>query len=91
MSTLYDVIVVGLGGHGSGLRCHLQKHRKKTSADHQHQHILTSAAAAHLSTRGSKVLGIDRYPRIHSNGSSHGRSRIIRLAYYEDHRCEFLC
>lgn len=46
------------------------------------------AIAAHLAERGSKVLGIDKYDGGHSNGSSHGRSRIIRLAYYEDHRCK---
>ena len=57
---------------------------------HNH-HFSTLAAAAHLSKKGLRVLGIDRHPRIHANGSSHGRSRIIRLAYYEDHRCEFAC
>jgi sarcosine oxidase len=42
-----------------------------------------SAAAYHLSRRGERVLGLDAYPAGHSNGSSHGESRIIRLAYYE--------
>lgn len=58
----YDVIVVGLGGHGS-------------------------AAVAHLGRRSARVLGLEKFPRIsHSHGSSHGRSRIIRLAYFEDPR-----
>jgi sarcosine oxidase len=42
-----------------------------------------SSAAYHLSRRGERVLGLDAYPAGHANGSSHGESRIIRLAYYE--------
>lgn len=42
-----------------------------------------SSAAYHLSRRGERVLGLDAYPAGHTNGSSHGESRIIRLAYYE--------
>ena len=42
-----------------------------------------SAAAYHLAKRGLDVLGIDRFPRGHTLGSSGGRSRIIRLSYYE--------
>ena len=42
-----------------------------------------SAAAFHLARRGAKVLGLDRFPPGHDRGSSHGRSRIIRLAYFE--------
>lgn len=43
-----------------------------------------SAAAYHLSLRGQRVVGIDRFSPPHALGSSHGRSRIIREAYYED-------
>ena len=43
-----------------------------------------SAAAYHLALRGKRVLGIERFPPAHDRGSSHGRSRIIRLAYFED-------
>src|SRR5256712_6007059 len=53
-----DVIVAGLGAHGS-------------------------SAAYALASRGASVLGIDRFPRGHTLGSSGGLSRIIRLAYYE--------
>src|SRR5947208_7180064 len=53
-----DVIVAGLGAHGS-------------------------ATAYALSKRGANVLGFDRFARGHTLGSSGGRSRIIRLAYYE--------
>jgi len=53
-----DVIVAGLGAHGS-------------------------AAAYHLAKRGASVLGLERFVRGHTLGSSGGLSRIIRLAYYE--------
>jgi sarcosine oxidase len=43
-----------------------------------------SAAAYHLAERGKKILGIDRYTPPHSLGSSHGQTRIIREAYFED-------
>jgi sarcosine oxidase len=43
-----------------------------------------SAALLHLVRRGQRVLGLDRYPVPHEFGSSHGVTRIIRLAYYED-------
>ncbi len=43
-----------------------------------------SAAAYHLSRRGKRVLGLERFGIPHNMGSSHGQTRIIRLAYYED-------
>jgi sarcosine oxidase len=43
-----------------------------------------SAAAYRLAERGQRVLGIDRYPPVHDQGSSHGGSRITRQAYFED-------
>ena len=43
-----------------------------------------SAALYHLARRGLKVLGLERYDIPHDMGSSHGVTRIIRLAYYED-------
>lgn len=42
-----------------------------------------SAAAYHLTKRGLSVLGLERFPRGHTLGSSGGLSRIIRLSYYE--------
>jgi sarcosine oxidase len=42
-----------------------------------------SAAASHLAGRGARVLGLERFTPAHSQGSSHGRSRIIRQAYFE--------
>jgi sarcosine oxidase len=43
-----------------------------------------SAALLHLARRGQRVLGLERYDVPHELGSSHGVTRIIRLAYYED-------
>ena len=43
-----------------------------------------SAALYHLAKRGLRVLGIDQFDIPHNLGSSHGLTRIIRLAYYED-------
>ncbi len=45
-----------------------------------------SAVAFHLARRGQRVLGLDRYDPPHTLGSSHGKSRIIREAYFEDPR-----
>ena len=42
-----------------------------------------SAAAYHLSRRGRRVLGLDRFTPPHTFGSSHGQTRIIRAAYFE--------
>ncbi|MCY4538732.1 MAG: N-methyl-L-tryptophan oxidase [Chloroflexi bacterium] len=43
-----------------------------------------SAALYHLARRGWKALGIEQFEVPHEMGSSHGLTRIIRLAYYED-------
>ncbi len=43
-----------------------------------------SAAAYHLARRQSRVLGLEQYTPAHDQGSSHGKSRIIREAYFED-------
>jgi sarcosine oxidase len=42
-----------------------------------------SAAAAHAAMRGKRVLGLEQFQPAHDQGSSHGRSRVIRLAYFE--------
>ncbi|HVU19130.1 MAG TPA: N-methyl-L-tryptophan oxidase [Rhizomicrobium sp.] len=42
-----------------------------------------SAAAYQLAKRGARVLGIDRYAPPHTQGSSHGGSRVTRLAIGE--------
>ncbi|MFM7207807.1 MAG: N-methyl-L-tryptophan oxidase, partial [Planctomycetaceae bacterium] len=42
-----------------------------------------TAAAAHLARRGVRVLALDRFPPGHGRGSSHGQTRLIRLAYFE--------
>jgi sarcosine oxidase len=43
-----------------------------------------SAAAYRLAARGRRVLGLDRFGPVHTHGSSHGGSRIIRQSYFED-------
>jgi sarcosine oxidase len=43
-----------------------------------------SAALYHLARRGKRVLGLERFDIPHELGSSHGITRIIRLAYFED-------
>ncbi len=43
-----------------------------------------SAAAYRLAARGERVLGLERHTPAHALGSSHGQSRIIRQAYFED-------
>ncbi|HEV7239010.1 MAG TPA: N-methyl-L-tryptophan oxidase [Thermoanaerobaculia bacterium] len=42
-----------------------------------------SAALYHVASRGRSVLGLERFDIPHEFGSSHGMSRIIRLAYAE--------
>lgn len=42
-----------------------------------------SAALMQLAKAGHRVLGIDRYPPAHDQGSSHGKTRVIRQAYFE--------
>ena len=42
-----------------------------------------SAAAAALARRNARVIAFDRLDPPHTLGSSHGRTRIIREAYYE--------
>ena len=42
-----------------------------------------SATAFHLARRGNRVLGLDRYAPPHVHGSTHGDTRITRLAIGE--------
>jgi sarcosine oxidase len=42
-----------------------------------------SATVAMLARRGARVLGLEAFEALHTRGSSHGRSRIIREAYFE--------
>jgi sarcosine oxidase len=45
-----------------------------------------SSASYSLTKRGFKVLALEQFQLAHDRGSSHGRTRIIRLAYHEDPR-----
>jgi sarcosine oxidase len=42
-----------------------------------------SAVLYHLARRGIPALGLERFAVPHDRGSSHGESRILRLAYFE--------
>ncbi|MBM2822683.1 MAG: Sarcosine oxidase [Thermoleophilia bacterium] len=42
-----------------------------------------SAALYHLARRGKRVLGLERFDVPNDMGSSHGITRVIRLAYFE--------
>lgn len=42
-----------------------------------------SATCYQLARRGIKVLGLEQFDIPHARGSSHGQSRMIRMAYYE--------
>jgi sarcosine oxidase len=43
-----------------------------------------SATTYFLAREGARVLAIDRWAAPHTHGSTHGRTRIIREAYFED-------
>lgn len=45
-----------------------------------------ASAIDHLSQTGLRVLGIEQFQSPHALGSSHGETRIIRQAYFEDPR-----
>jgi sarcosine oxidase len=45
-----------------------------------------SSVSYHLATQGLKVLTLEKFRLNHEFGSSHGKTRIIRLAYFEDTR-----
>jgi sarcosine oxidase len=42
-----------------------------------------SAAVRHLAARGVRVLGLEQFTPAHALGSSHGDTRIVRMAYFE--------
>lgn len=42
------------------------------------------AAAYRLAARGQRVLGLEQFTPAHDRGSSHGKTRMIRQAYFED-------
>jgi len=43
-----------------------------------------SAILAHCAQRGASVIGLEQFGRGHDLGSSSGKSRLIRKAYFED-------
>ena len=43
-----------------------------------------SAIAAHCAARGASTIGFEQFDPAHDLGASHGKSRMIRKAYFED-------
>ncbi len=43
-----------------------------------------SAILAQCATRRASVIGIDQFNPVHDRGSSHGKTRMIRTAYFEN-------
>jgi sarcosine oxidase len=43
-----------------------------------------AAASYHLAMRGQRVLGLEQFSIGHDRGSSHGETRLIRQAYFEN-------
>jgi len=50
--------------------------------------VMGCAAAWALAARGAEVTIYEQFGAEHSRGSSHGRTRIFRLAYPEQHWVE---
>jgi sarcosine oxidase len=48
--------------------------------------VMGASVSYNLARKGLKVLNIEKFGVNHEHGSSHGKTRIIRLAYYEDPR-----
>lgn len=46
--------------------------------------VMGSAAVWSMSKRNMRVIGFDQFPTLHTYGSSHGKTRVIRKAYFED-------
>ncbi|MEM8620985.1 MAG: N-methyl-L-tryptophan oxidase [Actinomycetota bacterium] len=42
-----------------------------------------AATLFHLARRGARAIGVDRFAPGHDRGSSHGETRLFRLAYFE--------
>jgi len=45
--------------------------------------IMGASALSHLARAGAKVIGIDQFSPPHEHGSSHGQTRLLRVAYAE--------
>ena len=67
----FDVIVIGMGAHGSAALWHLSRRSLGDGGD-----LRTGARL--------RIAGIDRFNPPHKHGSSHGQTRIIRQAYHEN-------
>ena len=43
-----------------------------------------SAILAHCAARGASAVGVEQFGPVHDRGASHGKTRMIRKAYFED-------
>ncbi len=77
---VYDCIVVGLGGHGSAAIANLAKDGLKVIGFEQFGRVHENGRTG---IRTSNVM----LNNCDLSGSSHGRSRIYRQAYFEDPKC----
>lgn len=50
--------------------------------------VVGAAALDALARHGQRVVGVDRFTLPHAMGSSHGGSRVIRMAYFEG--CDYV-
>lgn len=48
--------------------------------------VMGASVSYNLARKGMRVLNLEKFGVNHEHGSSHGETRIIRLAYYEDPR-----
>ena len=45
--------------------------------------VMGSAIVANCARRGLRALGLERFWPVHDQGASHGKTRLIRQAYFE--------
>lgn len=80
----YDVIVIGVGGMGSAAVYELARKRAPGPARPSTSSGWRAGAGPPAgAVRQLRVLGLEQFDIPHDRGSSHGLTRIIRLAYYE--------
>ena len=69
---MLDLVVIGLGGVGS----YALRAASQIAKEQQRLHT-------HSKKHAMKILGIEKFTPCHEFGSSHGKSRIYRHAYFE--------
>ena len=80
---MFDCVVIGLGGVGSFALRSVARDMKKMKKTAATTTASDSEAAGTSDRRSAKILGLERHEVGHSRGSSHGKSRVYRKAYFE--------